>query len=261
MAKPRILLIDIETQPDLVWTWGVYEQNAIAVKQHWQIMSFAYKWLEDRYVKVKALCDYGDYRPGGDDRMLCRDIWNLLDQADIVIAHNGIDFDVKKINARFIFHNMTPPSPFRTVDTKRGLKSAANFSSNKLDWICKQLSVGSKTEKPDGFQMWLDCMDGDAKAWAKMKRYNKHDVELLEGLYNIISPWIKQPNANMWSDKPICPNPACMSTHLNSKGYAVSQHRRYQRWVCMSCGTPVRSVCSEKGEKAERVSMIGGTIA
>ena len=253
MSSPKILLLDIETQPDLVYTWGVYEQNAISVKEHWQLLSFSAKWLGGKHI-TRGLPDYKGYKPGGSDEKLLADLWDLLDEADIVVAHNGVDFDIKKINARFIALGFIPPSPYKVVDTKRAVKQVAAFSSNRLNWLCKQLDIGAKTEEHQDFQMWLDCMAGNKKAWAKMLKYNHHDVELLEELYKLVSPWIKQPNMGVWADGLVCPNPGCGGANLERRGLARNKTRVYQRFQCKSCGAWCRAVKSEL-EKASVVAV------
>ena len=49
--------------------------------------------------------------------------------------------------------------------------------------------VGAKV-KHSGFELWIDCMDGDKKAWAEMKRYQIQDVQLLDKLYEVLIPWL-----------------------------------------------------------------------
>lgn len=245
----KILLLDIETQPDLVWTWGVYEQNAIEVSQHWQCLSFSARWFPHGKMITKGLCDYKGYKAGFSDQRLMKDVWDLLDEADIVVAHNGVNFDIKKLNARFIVHGMTPPSPFKVIDTKRAVKQVAAFSSNKLDWLSSQLDIGRKLAH-EGFAMWQGCMNGDRKAWAKMKKYNAHDITLLGKLYEKLSPWIKQPNANMWAEGSICPNPACNSANIVRRGLFRSKTRLYIRFCCKDCGSWGKAVHSER-KKAE----------
>jgi len=45
-----------------------------------------------------------------DDSGILREIWKMLDEADIVITQNGRKFDQKKLNARFILNGFKPPS-------------------------------------------------------------------------------------------------------------------------------------------------------
>jgi len=251
--KPAMLFLDIETAPDVVWTWGLWQANAIAVKEHWYVLSFAAKWRGDDTLMVNGLDDYKGYKGGKSTELkLLNDVWTLLDEADIVVAHNGRDFDVKKLNARFIEYGFAPPSPYKVVDTKSDLAGVAKYSSNKLDWLMKQFKIGAKMPH-EGFDLWQGCMDGDKKAWKTMKAYNAHDVVLLEALYNKISSWIPQPNAGLYEDRPTCPNPGCDGGPLIKRGLARAITRVYQRYQCDTCGTWSRSVKSEKGLGAQIV--------
>lgn len=242
MNSPSILFLDIETAPDVVWTWGVYQANAIAVKEHWYVLSIAWKWWGDKRTRVLALDDF----PGNQKKnevYVLEMAHALMSQADIVVAHNGRDFDVRKLNARFIDHGFKPPSPYKVVDTKSDLARVAKFSSNRLDWLCKQFKIGHKIPH-EGFDLWQGCMDGDKAAWKRMKEYNVHDVLLLEKLYSKIAPWIDQPNASLYAGKVICPNPACKSENVIKRGIAYAKTRSYQRYQCVDCGKWTRGVNS-----------------
>jgi len=54
--------------------------------------------------------------------------------------------------------------------------------SNKLAYVVKELGVGEKLSGI-GTEAWVACMNGDPKAWAKMKRYSMRDVAILEPLH------------------------------------------------------------------------------
>jgi hypothetical protein len=250
VVKPRVLLLDVETQPDLVWTWRVYEANAIDVKEHWQLLSFSAKWLDTRVHITKGLPNYPGYKPGGDDLALVKELHGLLDAADIVVAHNGVDFDLKKITARMMAHGLTPPSPYRIVDTKRTVKQVSAFSSNKLDWLGAQLELGRKLEH-QGWAMWRGCMVGDPAAWKRMLRYNRHDVVLLERLYKLVAPWIKQPNGALYSGDERCVNPQCGSKDLQVfPRLYYANTRAYRRFQCRKCGKWARASVSERTPRA-----------
>lgn len=247
--KPQILFLDIETAPDLVYVWGVYQQNAIEVSEDWYLLSAAWQWRGER-LECAGLDDFSGYKPGSrDDRRLAKRVHGLLDQADIVVAHNGVDFDLKKLNARFIAHGFDPPSPYKTVDTKRALKQVAAFSSNRLDWLSRQLDLGRKLEH-QGFALWKGCMRGDPACWKKMKSYNRHDIRLLVGLYERISAYIKQPNRALYSGDERCVNPACGSTEIEWRGLSRQITRTYRRFVCRVCGRWGRAVLSERTPRA-----------
>jgi hypothetical protein len=96
-------------------------------------------------------------------------------------------------------------------------------------------------------------MRGDPKSWKKMKRYNLHDVKLLEQLYLEVSPWVKQPNGAMWGQ--VCINPACGSKRLQARGVARTKTRTYQRYQCTDCGVWSRAVGAEMAPRASRVGI------
>lgn len=231
--RVRILFLDIETLPNLGWTWGKYEQNVIDFKQEGCLATFAAKWMHGK-VFAKSLPDYKGYKPWSyNDKRLTLDLWKLLNEADIVVAHNGDQFDIKKMNARFILYGMKPPSPYKTVDTKKVAKSAAKFNSNKLDDLGEHLHEGRKI-KTD-FSLWMGCMEGDLNAWARMVRYNKQDVLLLEKVYNRLLPWAKNhPNIGNYTKRSVCPK--CGSAAINFRGNVINSTMRYKKFQCKNCG-------------------------
>ena len=232
----RIAFIDIETAPNLGYTWGKYEQNVIAFEQEWFLLSFAVMWDGEDTAKTYKLPDFPGYDENrSNDAQLAAKLWAVLDEADLVVAHNGDRFDIKKANARFLAHGMTPPSPFKTVDTLKLARRHFALTSNKLDDVARALGLGRKAET-GGFQLWRDCMAGDRKAWAKMARYNSQDVLLLAKVYERLRPWHPtHPNIEQGT----CP--ACGSDHLMSRGVAFNGDKRVRRFQCYGCGKWMRS--------------------
>ena len=250
MKAPGVLLIDIETAPNVGYTWGKWEQNVIDFEDQWYILSFAYKWLGGK-TQVLALPDFKGYSPGSKDRDLMRKIHSLLDKADIVIAQNGDAFDIKKINSRLLIHKMTPPAPYKTIDTLKVLRNSFAMTSNKLDDVGKVLEEGEKV-KHRGFDMWLGCMAGKKNDWEDMKRYNKQDVDLLEKIYLRLRPWMKNhPNMGIHEKFLSCPKCFAHSDFLMSRGTARSQTMIYKRFQCKKCGGWCRGV---KGERNPQVT-------
>ena len=230
----KILILDIETFPNLAYVWGMYEQNVIKFKQQTCIASYVYKWLDEKKVYGVSLPDFSGYKPGSyDDKKLVQSLWPLLDAADVVVAHNGQSFDVKVIQGRFLAHDIKPPSPFQQVDTKLAVKKVSRFNSNKLDDLGELFGLGKKI-KTD-FGLWLGCINGDKKAWANMMKYNKQDVLLLEKLYLRLLPWISShPNRSLFENRPVCPK--CGSKKLQKAGTRRCVTRSYTRYRCSDCG-------------------------
>lgn len=235
----KILTIDIETSPIIGYTWGgkhgKYEADILDFVEYGKVISYSAKWLNGKQ-ETKALCDYKGYKPNKvDDSKIIKDIHKLLDQADIVIGQNSIAFDTKYINTRFLAHGLTPPSPYKQVDTKVEAKKIARFPSNKLDDLGKYLNLGRK-EEHEGFDLWLKCIAGDSKAWKKMKSYNAQDVKLTEKVYLKLLPFMKtHPNLTLYTEKIGCPK--CESVHVENRGYYTLTSGKYHKAHCLNCGS------------------------
>jgi len=233
--KSKVLLYDIETSPLVGYTWGMYEQNVIRVQKEWYMLSFAYKWLGEKTTHVMSLPNFKGYASDkSNDKLLVKELWKLMDEADVIVAHYGDAFDIKKSNARFVYHGLTPPSPYKTVDTKKVASRYFKFTSNKLDDLGQHLGLGKK-EEHSGFDTWLGCMNGEEKSWREMCKYNKQDVVLLEKVYLRLLPWMT--NHPRTTDNPIsvsCAN--CGSNRLQRRGFIRNKVSTLQRLHCQSCG-------------------------
>lgn len=246
-GQARILFLDIETAPILGNVWALWDQNVglNQIDRDWFILSFGAKWLGDDRVIYHDQSKAADVE---DDTALLGLLWKLLDEADIVIAHNGKQFDVKKINARLILAGLKPPSPYKVVDTLLIAKAQFKFTSNKLEYLADKLNKKYKKlphSKFPGFALWKAVLRGDKAAWAEMRTYNEHDVLSLEELYLTLRPWDRRhPNVDVYdTDHEGSACPVCGGTHLQKRGFYFTNSGQYQRYVCMAhdCGAWSRS--------------------
>jgi len=251
-VAPRIVTLDIETSPIVAYVWGLFKQfvGLDQILQDWRILSVTWKWLDQPDCHYTDTWENGKAKDILDDRKLLRKIWEILDEADIVVTQNGISFDIKKLNARFIENGMPPPSPYKQVDTKVEAAKVARFTSNKLAWLAKVLNKSAKDKHADfpGFELWAECMRRNPKAWAAMKKYNPIDVVETEGVYLKLRPWIVgHPNVGAFLalTEPTCPK--CGSEDIQQRGWARTQTALYKRMKCMNacCGGWSRSRYTE----------------
>lgn len=229
--EPKILLFDIETMANQAYVWGKWEQDVIEYKQHWYMLTFAWKWLGEKKTYGLSLKDFKGYKKGSDDDFhLVKALWKLFDEADIIIAHNGNSFDIKKTNARFIKHKLPPPSPYKTIDTKLVAKKYFKFDSNKLDDLGSYFNIGRKLSH-EGFKLWLGCEANDPKSWKKMLDYNIQDVILLEKVYLAMLPYMNNhPSIALFKGERLaCPN--CGSKRVQKRGVKYGK----QYWWCRDC--------------------------
>ena len=238
----KILHIDIETAPNIVYCWGLWNQN-VSIKQildSGYTLCFAYKWHKKRGVGFHSIFE------DGEEAMIQR-AWELLEEADVVTHYNGTRFDIPTLNKEFVLHGLTPPAPFKQVDLLRTVRRQFKFPSNKLDYVAQTLGIGAKV-KHLGMDLWIGCMNGDSKAWNIMKRYNKADVRLLEKLYVRLLPWIPaHPNGLLFDETSLgerkwrgekCSR--CGSGNVQKRGFQYTRSYVYQRYHCTSCGSWMR---------------------
>ena len=241
--EPRVLFLDIETSPIKGYTWTIYDANVLKVIEPSKIICVAWKWLGEKTVTCKSLIDYPNYKAGVlNDEKLVKDVWAVLDEADVIIAHNGDSFDLKKLNSRFIAHNLSAPSIYKTIDTLKTSRKLFKFESNSLDALGKYLHEGQK-EHTGGFDLWDQCINGDKNSWLRMKIYNTQDIVLLENIYLRLRPFIADhPNLNVISkakggsvSEVSCPS--CQSSKVTKRGSSVTRQGIRQRYQCNDCGS------------------------
>lgn len=206
----------------------------------WSILCFAYKWLDESRVYDVSRLDFKDRKT---DRGIVKRLHELFDEADVVVAHNGVRFDQPKVRARLLVHGFDPPSPVKEFDTVQVARRQFGFHSNRLDDLGRQLGVGRKL-RHTGFDLWLRCMAGtvmpgtvDPAAWRTMLRYNRQDVRLLEDVYRKLRPWSKTfPNLAAIDDKPDeCPRCGVRGQMLH-RGWTIASVTRRPRFQCKACG-------------------------
>lgn len=244
--SPRILYIDIETAPMLVYAWGLFDQNhgLNQIKDDWHMLSFACKWADSKEV---FYFDQSKAKDIEKDKPLLEKLWVYLNEADIVIGQNVKSFDHKKINARFLTHGMTPPSSYRMIDTLTIMKKNFKLTSNKLEYATDLLNTKYKKLKHNkypGFALWSACLKGDKEAWKEMEKYNKYDILSLEELYQKLAPWDNSINFNVYhsEDSHIC---SCGSKEHKLNGFRYTNAGKFQRFVCKKCGKESQSKHNE----------------
>lgn len=241
---PKILLLDIETAPVLGYVWGLWENNLglNQVKSDWFILSWSAKWLNSPPEEVM----YADQRKAKvleDDTAILKQIWDLLNECDVVITQNGRNFDQKKLNARFIIQGFKPTSSYKHIDTFIIAKKHFGFTSNKLEYmsdkLCKKYKK-LKHEKFSGFEMWSECLKGNQAAWKEMEKYNKYDVLSLEELYKKLIPWSDDAvgfDAYRDDTKNVC---RCGNSDWVKNGYFYTSTSKFQRYKCKGCSYETR---------------------
>lgn len=237
--KPKIIAFDFETSPAKGYFFGsIWETNIIEIIEYEQILCVA--WMEhgSSKVHVKGQDDFKGYKKGKlDDKELVMFFKDIIENADIVSAHNGDRFDLTVFNTRLLAHGLKPIPPTKSLDTKKIAKNKFHLPSNKLDDIADFLKIGRKLSTHKS--LWMGCEKGIAKDWQYMKKYCGLDVKLQDEVLKHILPFVKQANNyNMLTGAMFnCPNVTCGSSNLEKRGFSANSSTVNQRYQCKDCGT------------------------
>ena len=248
MSEPRILLFDIENTPNLGYEWGKYEQNILRFKHEFWILCYGYKWLGDKSSTVVAQPDFPGYEADKmNDRKLMLSLRDLMNEADVAIAHNGNAFDWPKSRTRWAINGIDPPKHVKQIDTLQVARRYFRFNDNSLGALGETLGLGGKGPS-GGTDTWLGCMVGNKNAWRQMRAYCAQDVELLEDLYYRFRPFIEgHPNMALIADRPsACPK-CGVTGKMQARGVRHFGVTSKRQWQCQNCGGYSHSRLMEKG--------------
>jgi DNA polymerase elongation subunit (family B) len=229
-----ILYIDIETSPNICTSWRVgYNINLTPdnIIEERQIICISYKWAHEKKVHtlhwgVKKQCD----------KELLIKISEVINQAKLVVGHNGDRFDMKWINSRLFYHGLSPLLPVPTEDTLKMVKQKFYLNSNRLDYIGKFLKVGAKVQT-GGFKLWKDVhLNKCAKAMKKMIKYCEQDVLLLQKVHEKVAPFTQR-KVHLYSGSAAdCLNCGSRSFIKNST-YTTKAGTKKKVLTCTDCRT------------------------
>lgn len=234
---PKILFLDLESTPSITANFGRYKVNIgpeSVIQEGGWLLSASWCWMHDQEVKGIVLTP--EEAKNQDDSRIVAELYDLFEQADMVVAHNGSRFDVPLFKTRLIANGFSAPKSVKVIDTLVIAKKL-KFNSNKLDSLGNYLGVGRKLPHV-GMPLWLGCMQGDKKSLSNMLEYNKQDVKLLVDVYKALRAFDNRaPNAGLYFDDNLTRCVVCGSAEVHETGNvvhtAVSSFAEVQ---CRSCG-------------------------
>lgn len=253
--KAKVLAFDLEVSPNLGWFYGQYEVNPVKIENPPILLSVSWKWLGDKgRPKCLTINDCATVDPY-DDSLLVRELWKLIDEAEIIVAHN-LAFDEKMSNAFFLRHGLPAPSWYKGFCTLKTARRYFKLDNNKLDYLGKLLCGNTGKTAITHADVWYDMLHGNKqekrKASDLMKEYNIVDVELLEKIYNRLLPFANNhPNmALAIGNEDVCPR---CGFHADFK---IKAYRKTQAGVnaiqyqCKHChGYVTRKLTKEEREE------------
>lgn len=268
MTDPKIVTLDIETAPIIASTFTLWPKNGIpahAIIDDWWIVCASWKYLGQKKIHgVSVLDDKERFRADfTDDYHVLNKLHGVLMDADIIVGHNILKFDVPRINTRFIKHGLPPIPKKKFDDTYRMAKKEFSFTSNRLDFIAEYLGCGTKLDTPTN--MWSKVITGDRKTIRDMLTYNKQDVRINEEVYLKLRPYMHGgTNLSIYVDDTelgaTLKCPKCGSEHLQKRGHALLATGKYSRYQCQTCYGWSRGRDNLRAKKYTDVALTDQTV-
>lgn len=227
---------------DLELTFGIYyaypskrEQylSASNIKHDQFCTCAAWKWLDESSTHVIKLTDdkkrfKKNFR---DDFNIAVKIHSLMEEADVIIAHNGDKFDIRHANSLFIKHGLGPISEKKSIDTLKVAKKYFAFPGNSLDQLAKRFGSKGKNQKPN----WYKMTEGDAEEINRAAIYCKNDVRELEKIFLKLRPHINNyPSLQKNYTKP-CECKKCHSKNISPNGSVLRGVGKVRKYICKDC--------------------------
>lgn len=178
--NPKILFYDIEVSYGTARAWRPGYKVRLSYSDfitHPKIICISYKFSgEDEVHNLR-------WDSVQDDKTLLQLFIDVLNQSDLIVAHNGDKFDLPWIKTRALYHGIEMRPKYKSIDTLKIARYKHRFPSNRLDDLGDYLGVGRKIQTDR--QLWVDVVcNGDLNALDKMVEYCDQDVLLLEDVYD-----------------------------------------------------------------------------
>lgn len=235
-SGPKIWIHDIERLPGTCIFWDRRQHGGYLSKDYIlsepRTVSWAGRWYGQK--KVEFFSEYHDGREAMLDAL-----WDRLDEADAVVGFNSDRFDNPLVLADLFADGYEPPSPFQEIDLMKLVKRKFKFLSHRLGDLAEVLQLDDQKMDAGGIELWLACMAGDEKAWNKMRRYNKQDIETTTKLLERLEPWVKLPTLHDDDRRPECKRLTCSDPYLGMTRRGTRRTAagtEYPVFQCRACG-------------------------
>lgn len=181
-VRPKILYFDVETALMEVLAFDLYVPSKRLSKESIikgsYILCWAAGWVDldsDEFQPVFSNAVRKNESLVCDDRRILVELWSAMSDADYIVGHNSSAFDIKKVNWRFIKHNMGLPFESKQVDTLKLSRKYASPESHALDYLSQQTGGDSKDAMT--LDDWKEiALTGSSERLLKMEMYCRKDV-------------------------------------------------------------------------------------
>lgn len=151
-------------------------------------------WGKKKDIVTFRIDQFPGYRKAmWDDTRIVTEMVKALNEYDVLVGHNSVDFDTKFINTRAL-DNRTPwvKPDMKHVDSKRACKKFLRFGYRSLDNLSILLETKDK-KTPLIAKQWRKAIGGDTASLDMIVKHNVQDVLTLAEIVRTILQETKMP--------------------------------------------------------------------
>jgi hypothetical protein len=235
MTKAKILIIDIETSPNIVMSWACSKQfvGHTQIIGERQIVCISYKW----HGEDKVYNHHWGFSKQCDKKLLEK-IIPVMNKADLIVGQNHERFDIKWINTRVIYHRLEPINvkTLTLVDTMKMAKANFYFNSNSMAYMSKYLKIEQKMDGGGWTRIKKIILEKDKEALLEHIDYCDGDIKTTEELFDVLRPYCEMTKSLgliETGDRDTCPS--CASDDRQKWGFFYTKVGKYQKYRCNGC--------------------------
>ena len=231
----KILYIDIETSPNkaVVWSTGKQFVGHTQIFEERQIICISWKWsgsdkIHNIHWGFNKQCD----------KKIVEKIIPVLNKADLIIGQNHKRFDIKWINTRIAYHELTPINvkTLTLEDTMLLARAAFYLNSNSMAYMSKFFKIEQKMDGGGWDRVKRIVLDKDKDALLEHIDYCNGDIKTTEELFERIKPYVDLTKSIAVIDngsRDDCPS--CGSSDRIKQGFYYTKIGKYPKFKCKGC--------------------------
>ena len=178
---PKILYLDIETA---LMSVDLYDLKVYSkyisykfITQHSYVINWAAAWLDTEYNiigRIKSGVCTADEAKRRDDKRILRPLWEMMDISDYISGHNSDNFDIKKLNWRFMANKMGLPYKSKRLDTYKMIGKHTKPPSKGLEF--QSVTLGGSRKKSLSLEEWQAIVNVNTDESVRTKLLKKANV-------------------------------------------------------------------------------------
>lgn len=234
----KILYLDLELAYGVYYAFPSKRPQYLSASQLKQYQfcvcaSWCWEHAPDKVHNVKITDDMEAFKKSHtNDAVVAKAIHKVMSEADVIVAHNGVAFDLKHANSMFIRNGLGPIPEHMNIDTLKAARKYFAFEGNSLGDLLERFNLGAKDEKPD----WQKLTDGDIPEIKKAAKYCDIDVIGLRKVFLHIRPFIRRIATAQNTLKAVTYCDCCGSKRLINHGSKHSHGIPHFQILCKECG-------------------------